>query len=473
VGQVHRLLPPGRKPRPIVGMYMERRTSSWMVVLVASGALWRCSGENRESIPPRTSSFEPAPPPGASQGVGDTKPSNAAPSPAAPVEVRSDSESGPVPVEREGGDAASNPSGEAAAGAGGASAMPNEAPPAVVFDGRFILGADISSADEAVDGGSVYVDTDGEQKSLVLLLHNHGFNYIRLRTFVNPLAAYGYASSSDCQGKAEAYADKEHTVAFAREIKAAGMGFLLDLHYSDTWADPQKQVIPEAWRGLETLDALAEQVRSHTVDVVTALVAANARPDMVQVGNEITPGLLIHVPSVDTDCFGNDSVVAPGVNGSQDNWDNLATLLRAGIDGVRSVDPTIPVMLHIENTESVSAVSAWVQSAQQRDVTFDVLGLSAYEAFQGPSAAWRSTLVQLALDFPDLAFAIAEYNPQRRLLNDIMRELPDGRGLGTFFWEPTQSGAWGRSMFARQGNRFSANPDDFAEYDRMRADYGL
>lgn len=130
-------------------------------------------------------------------------------------------------------------------------------------------------------------------------------------------------------------------------------------------------------------------------------------------------------------------------------------------------------MLHIENTESFNGVSGWVRNAQQRGVAFDVLGLSAYEAFQGPASAWRTTLGQLAATFPDLAFAIAEYNPERRLLNDIMRELPEGRGVGTFFWEPTQSGEWGASMFTRQGNRFSANADDFVEYDQMKAEFGL
>lgn len=341
------------------------------------------------------------------------------------------------------------------------------------FAGSYILGADISSADESIDFGSVFVDTDGSEKSLLELLRNHGFNYIRLRTFVNPLAEYGYASASSCPGKAEAYADAAHTLAFARQVKAAGMGLLLDFHYSDTWADPGKQVIPEAWRGLDSIEALAERVRSYTADVVGDLVAGGARPDMVQVGNEITPGLLIAVPSADTDCYGNGSVPSPGPSGSQANWDDLAALLRAGIGAVRGVDPSISVMLHIENTESASGVESWVGNALSRGVEFDVLGLSAYEAFQGPSSAWRATLLELAQTFPDLSFAIAEYNPQRRLLNDIMRELPDRRGLGTFFWEPTQSGSWGNALFSWQGNRASANAADFAEYDQMKADYGL
>jgi arabinogalactan endo-1,4-beta-galactosidase len=350
-----------------------------------------------------------------------------------------------------------------------ASPQPLPAP----FTGDYILGADISSIDETIDFGSVFADTDGREASLVDILKNHGFNYIRLRTFVDPLAEYGYASASGCPGKAEAYDDAAHTVAFAQQVKAAGMGLLIDFHYSDTWADPGKQVIPEAWRGLDSIDALAERVSSYTTEVLAALIAAGARPDMVQVGNEITPGMLIHVPTADTDCYGNNSLPSPGPNGSQNDWDDLAALLRAGVGAVRAIDPSIAVMLHIENTESPAGVADWVDNAQARGVDFDVLGLSAYEAFQGPSSAWRATLLGLAERFPALSFAIAEYNPQRRLLNDIMRELPDRRGLGTFFWEPTQSGSWGQAMFTWQGNRASANAADFAEYDRMKADFGL
>jgi arabinogalactan endo-1,4-beta-galactosidase len=359
-------------------------------------------------------------------------------------------------------------------GAGGMSQQPPAEPTPLPFAGSFIMGADISTIPEQVNNGAVYIDTDGQPKNILALLQNHGFNYIRLRTFLDPLAQYGYASDDGCgQGKAEAYNDAAHTIAFAQEIKAAGMGYLLDFHYSDTWADPGKQVIPEAWRNLGSIAALAEQVRAYTVEVVSAHVAAGARPDMVQVGNEITPGMLIHVPTNTTDCYGNNSVVNQGVNGSQNNWDNLATLLRAGIEGVKQVDPSIQIMMHIENTESAAGVANWVQEAQARGVEFDVLGLSAYEAFQGPAANWRATLNQLANTFPDLSFSIAEYNPQRRLLNDIMRELPDGRGVGSFFWEPTLSGSWGNQMFTQQGNTRRAIMADFAEYDQMRADYGL
>jgi arabinogalactan endo-1,4-beta-galactosidase len=345
---------------------------------------------------------------------------------------------------------------------------------APLLSSGYILGADISGAPEQVDRGMSFVDTDGETKDLLELLAAHGFNMIRLRTFVDPGAAYGYASDAgDCQAKAEAYTDLAHTVAFAQRIKAAGFGLLLDLHYSDTWADPGKQVIPEAWRGDATVEALAAHVSSYTSDVLTALIEADASPDMVQVGNEITPGMLIHVPSADTDCYGNNSTTNAAVNGSTSHWDDLAQLLSAGINAVREVDPRIQVMLHIENLDSPQGVVSWVNSARDRGVDFDVLGLSAYEAFQGPSSSWQGTFEMLAETFPELKFAVAEYNPQRRLLNDIVRGLPESRGVGTFFWEPTQSGSWGDALFDFSGNQATAREADFAEYDQIVADYGL
>jgi arabinogalactan endo-1,4-beta-galactosidase len=201
----------------------------------------------------------------------------------------------------------------------------------------YILGADISSLAEYVDNGAVFVDTDGVEKPMLALLKNHGFNYIRLRTFVQPYADFGYATGigAGCEAKAEAYNDKAHVIELAKQVKAAGMKLLLDFHYSDTWADPSKQVIPEQWRSINTINDLAQTIENYTSEVLAEMNSAGVLPDMVQIGNEITPGLLIHTPTTDSDCYGNNSVVSQGVNGSVDNWSNLATLLKAGINGVK------------------------------------------------------------------------------------------------------------------------------------------
>ena len=341
---------------------------------------------------------------------------------------------------------------------------------------RFILGADISSVEEAVERGARYVDTDGQEKGMLEILKNHGMNFIRLRTFVNPEAAYGYASGTgQCQARAEAYCDANHTLEFARQIKGAGFGLLLDFHYSDTWADPGKQIIPEAWRSATTIEDLASKLRAYTADVVGALASAGARPDMVQIGNEITPGMLLHLPDADTDCWGNGAAGrsgGPTGASTNANWPNLAALLSAGAQAVKSVDPSIKIVIHIENTESVSGVRAWVNNARSRGVDFDVLGLSCYPAFQGEPSVWENTFRTLASEFSDLSFIVAEYNPERTRVNQMIRDLPNGRGLGTFFWEPTQSGEWGPSLFTFSDGAWRANPQDFQEFDRIRQSLG-
>lgn len=368
-----------------------------------------------------------------------------------------------------GGGGSDGSGGNAGGGSGGGGGTP--------FEPSFMLGADISSVQELIDRGVTFVDTDGATKDILTLLKAHGFNYVRLRAFVDPTALYGYANPTghDIHRKAESYCDTAHTVEFGQQIKSAGMGFLLDLHYSDNWADPGKQIIPEAWRDAATIDDLASEVRSYTADVIDALVTAGARPDMVQIGNEITPGMLIHVPDAnpEPDMWGNINRVQNAVNGSIENWANLATLLKAGIEGVKSVDPGIGIMLHVENSDDPEGAVWWVGKAREHGVEFDVLGLSCYTAWHGQPSTWQTTFTTLAASFPELSFVVAEYNPERTQVNQMMRDLPDNRGRGTFFWEPTQSGVWGAALFTGSNGALHAKTEDFAEFDAIRQNFGL
>lgn len=469
----------------------------WFVV-AASLLLVRCHGSNPTELP-SSGAFggaggigEPASTGGLASGGGESfagqggiSTGGGEPSPGgAPSEAGSQnsgaSSSGGVPAATAGaaGSAggANAPGGANAGGVGGTSASGGElghAGEPVIAE--FMLGVDISSVQEAAERGTRYADTDGAQKPILEILKAHGFNYVRLRAFVDPSAPYGYAQGTGgtC-AKDEPYCDTAHTIEFAKEIKAAGMGFLLDLHYSDTWADPGKQIIPAAWRDVDSISELATRVSTYTAEVLNALVAAGARPDMVQVGNEITPGLLVHVPGPTTDCYGNGAVEhALGGSSSDANWDHLATLLKAGIAAVRAVDPAILVMLHLENTDDLAGARWWLQAATSRDVHFDVLGLSCYTAFQGAPSVWRATFSALASDYPDLKFTIAEYNPEPAEAAAIMRGLPQRRGLGTFLWEPTLSGAWGEALFTSSGNVQRANADDFAVFDALQTELGL
>jgi arabinogalactan endo-1,4-beta-galactosidase len=340
-------------------------------------------------------------------------------------------------------------------GSGDAGALSNPA---------YILGADISSVQQAIAGGAQYYDDDGTQKDILALLKGHGFNYIRLRTFVDPTqSAPNPMGGTFAPYSTQGYGDITHVVAYAKLVKAAGLGFLLDFHYSDYWADPGKQIKPAAWAA-EDLTSFTTALSSYTQDAITQLVAAGARPDIVQVGNEITPGMDL----------------TPGTAlGPTSNWKQLAQLLTAGIDAIHGVDPTIQIMLHIDRGGDLATSTTWITNAMSNGVKFDVFGESCYVAYQGQPSGWQNTFTQLAAKFPNLKFVMAEYNEDTsdntevRQANDIIFNLPNHQGLGTFFWEPTESGAWGPGLFTSSGNKVSTIPASIDQYDQMKTAYGL
>jgi len=246
------------------------------------------------------------------------------------------------------------------------------------------------------------------------------------------------------------------------------MGFLLDFHYSDVWADPGNQIIPKPWRAATTPEQLAGYMEDYTHDVLSSAIAAGARPDMVQIGNEITPGILAHLPGSKTDCWGNNPAEAPRSIAGWANSPNLITYLKAGIRAVRAADPTIKIVLHTE--KPTSAVS-WLGYVVEAGVDVDIFGLSCYEAWQDGYVGCRKAFTALIADkrFDGIDFIVAEYNPQRTEMNLMVRDLAGGRGLGTFFWEPTSGGEWGPSMFT--GNQ--ANTADLREFDDLLPKLGL
>ena len=126
--------------------------------------------------------------------------------------------------------------------------------------------------------GGVYVD-NGKPNDAITIFTHHGWNCFRLRLFVNPNGQGGVVNSL------------EYTRTLARRIKASGATFVLDIHYSDTWADPQHQVTPAAWKD-QDFETLEKTVQDYTSSVIADLRQNNALPDIVQIGNEITPGML-------------------------------------------------------------------------------------------------------------------------------------------------------------------------------------
>jgi len=282
-----------------------------------------------------------------------------------------------------------------------------------------ILGADISFLPELESKGIKFFDKD-QQKDAIEILKDHGLNYVRLRIFNNPATKKGYSPG-------KGFCDLEHTLQMAARIKKAGMKLLLDFHYSDYWADPQQQFKPSAWEGMD-FNHLTEALKEYTKMVLLSLKEQGTLPDMVQIGNEINHGM-----------------VWP--EGHISNPDNLASLIKAGIEGVKEVDPSIIIMLHIalggQNDESVF----WLDNMFARGVDCDIIGLSYYPR-------WHGTLDDLNYNLNDLIrrysknVNVVEYSHKKGEVNDIVFNLPGNKGTGTFIWEPLST--W-ESIFDKTG----------------------
>jgi Arabinogalactan endo-1,4-beta-galactosidase len=293
-----------------------------------------------------------------------------------------------------------------------------------------MLGADISFLPE-LEARNIKFSDKGVNKEAIEILKDHGFNYIRLRIFDNPSAAEGYSPG-------KGFCDLNHTMQMAKRIKAAGLKFLLDFHYSDTWADPGKQFKPSAWKDL-SFPQLRKAVYDYTKNVMQQLKDQGTVPDMVQVGNEINHGMI-------------------WPEGNIRNLDSLALLIDAGIGAVRAVSPSTVIMLHIalggQNEES----RFFLDNMIGRGLQFDVIGLSYYPR-------WHGTLTDLKNNLDDLAtrykmdVIVVEYSQYKKEVNEIAFHVAEGRGKGTCIWEPLST--W-EAIFDKDGksNSYLTEYDD-------------
>lgn len=304
------------------------------------------------------------------------------------------------------------------------------------------IGADISFLPQIENGAGRFSRgrgaffENGVEVNAVELLKERGFNAIRLRIFVNPENENGYSPGAGFCGL-------DSTLGMARRIKAAGMRFLLDFHYSDYWADPQQQNKPLAWANLD-YETLKDSVRSYTSAVLRTMEAQGTLPDMVQIGNEVNHGLL-------------------WPDGHIGNLDQLAGLLQAGVEGAEAVAPEMPIMMHVALGGQNDEARFWLDNMLARRVRFDVIGISYYPR-------WHGTLEDLYANLHDLAdryrkpINVVEYSDFKREVHEIVFGLPGDLGKGTAIWEPL---GWRSGLFDREGNV----TDLMQIYDELSARY--
>lgn len=313
---------------------------------------------------------------------------------------------------------------------------------------EFAFGADLSFLKQAEERGKVFKDGTNALPGLQIF-KNHGYNWIRLRIFVEP-------ASNNLPN------DLRYTLALAQDAKKLGYKFLLDFHYANSWADPGKQPTPGTWIDL-THKQRVKKVFEHTRDTIAALREAGVMPDMVQIGNEVRAGMLWPDGKL------------------PEHWDNFADYLRAGIKGVdagRGKSSRPKIMIHFDQGGNVARTKYFFDNLKQRGVRYDVIGLSYYPWWHGSLMDLRENLAFAANEYgKDVIVVETAYHwrpnretrdqvlpfpetpaGQREFLDEltcVVLAVPNGRGKGIFWWEPAvgNRGSLGsRSFFDEAGN---------------------
>lgn len=295
-------------------------------------------------------------------------------------------------------------------------------------------GADISYLEQQESCGITFCK-DGKNMPVLHILNEAGVNWIRLRLWHTPKDDWN---------------NLEHTLKTAQKIKAAGFRFLLDIHYSDTWADPGRQSIPQAWEKYN-FKKLCRAFEKYTADITEKFNKANCTPDMIQIGNEITNGMLWQ--------YGK-------LSGKQ-GIENFTVLLKKAAAVIRKNCPNTKIMLHIDKGDNNAVSEYFFNLMKTYNIDYDVIGLSYYSYWNGKNidsvgknisklkkqfnkdVCIVETSYMWTLEWNDNCNNIAgvpqqlidKYQAseegQKRYLNDLCHTVANSGGCGVFWWEPT------------------------------------
>ena len=306
------------------------------------------------------------------------------------------------------------------------------------------IGGDISLLPSYEKAGTAYRDSAGKKVEPLEFMKEHGWNAARVRLFVDPqFASKQHRGEGVCQ-------DLDYVVSLSKQVKQAGMALMLDFHYSDTWADPGKQFMPKRWEKVDPT-VLPDSLYEYTRQVLQRMVAENCTPEMIQIGNEITNGMMWPVGRV------NPS--------GQDNYDVLAQLLNGGARACREICPQAQLIVHTEKAGDWAKTKNYYQQMQRHHVDYDVIGLSYYPMWHERIPVLHQTLDSLAVLYPEKEVMIveaatyyshendrwakpdqyAEFYPitiegQQQFTKELMAELRQHRNVtGAFWWFPEEN----------------------------------
>lgn len=255
------------------------------------------------------------------------------------------------------------------------------------FAQQRLLGGDISMLPKYEQAGTIYRDANGKKMNALKLFKKEGWNAMRLRLFVDPSQAPGeHKGEGVCQ-------DLNYVERLGKRIKKAGFQLMLDFHYSDTWADPGKQFTPASWKGASA-EALADSVYQYTKRSLIAMKQAGAEPELIQVGNEISFGMLWPtaktVPTEDT------------------NWQEFLTMLKEGCKACREICPKAKIIIHTEQAGKWENTKAFYDRLTAANLDYDIIGLSYYPMWHDRIPVLHNTLNNLAKRYPNKEVMIVE-----------------------------------------------------------------
>ena len=324
---------------------------------------------------------------------------------------------------------------------------------------KYYKGMDISTLLEVEKCGGKFFD-NGEEKNVLDILAAYDVNAVRIRLWNDPYSEDGkpYGAGTN---------DFASVVELSKRAKEKGFDILLDYHYSDFWADPGKQFIPKAWKEY-SVEELEKAVYDYTKETLLSLKKENLLPDMVQVGNELSNGLLWPY-------------------GKVPEYDNIARFVSAGIKAVREVsdiavaDGTraekILVMIHLDNGGNNALYREWFDNYVKRGEDFDIIGLSYYPFWHGSLDMLQRNIQDIAVRFGkeliiaevSMGYTMEDYasyeklspemrkgmatrpalvenidypmtkDGQKAFMEDLfgrIASVPEGKGRGFFYWEP-------------------------------------
>ena len=281
----------------------------------------------------------------------------------------------------------------------------------VTSTSALLSGVDISFVELFESNGVIYRDAQGQPTDLFQLMADNAIDIIRLRLFT--------ANKEQAQKDPYDYGNTLNlTLRLARRIKAHGLQFMLDFHYSDTWADPAHQTKPIAWANL-TFEQLANTLHNYTRDSLLTFVEQDTIPQYIQIGNEIIHGMLW----------------PDGYSGSNNNWTQFMTLLNAASQGVRTVlKNQTKIIVHITSSTDWSTSKKYFDHLIGK-IDFDVIGLSYYPYWDGGFTGLRFCLEQLSVKYDKQIFIVeTNYRWEKdKSVNDSMKnitgfdETPEGQ----------------------------------------------